>query len=237
MLEPTAVRTVERLDDFEGTLPVHGFLGHLIDRLPLRRKYRDRLSGGNERASTSRMGERASSRRTTEAVEACRPAQLDAVLARARRHRGDGWRSRRERFLAAGQASVKSRPADDRRGDPAAQAKVAASLELLLERAHGGPDSLWHAGEAMSRASSPSTARRYGTARGLPALARFPATVYERRARASRPVQPADEARAEAGLDGRGADPSGARCSPTRRLGEGYRKAWARLRLARRAYF
>ena len=43
----------------------------------------------------------------------------------------------------------------------------------------------------MSRASSPSTARRYGTARVCQLWEVPRSTVYERRARASRPVQPA----------------------------------------------
>ena len=57
----------------------------------------------------------------------------------------------RERFLAAGQASLKSRPADDRDEEiRRLQAKVGAITmgnELLLERARirRRPDSLWHA--------------------------------------------------------------------------------------------
>ena len=58
----------------------------------------------------------------------------------------------------------------------------------------------------MSRASSPSTARRYGTARVCQLWEVPRSTVYERRARASRPVQPAAKRGPKAGLDGRGAD-------------------------------
>ena len=85
----------------------------------------------------------------------------------------------------------------------------------------------------MSRASSPSTGRRYGTAR-VGRLWKVPrSTLYARRAQASRPAQPAakrgpkqawtDEALTEQIRSVLAGSPF---------LGEGYREAWARLRLA-----
>ena len=87
----------------------------------------------------------------------------------------------------------------------------------------------------MSRASSPSTARRYGTARVCPLWEVPRSTVYERRARASRPVQPA----AKRGPKGAGTDAAlteqiRAVLARSPFIGAGYRKARARLRLAGR---
>ena len=85
----------------------------------------------------------------------------------------------------------------------------------------------------MSRASSPSSGRRYGTARVCQLWEVPRSTVYARRARASRPAQPA----AKRGPKGAGTDIALTEqiravlaCSPF--MGEGYRKAWERLRLA-----
>ena len=85
----------------------------------------------------------------------------------------------------------------------------------------------------MSRTTSPSTGRPYGTTR-ICQLWEVPrSTVYERRARARRPLRPAakrgprqawtDEALTEQVRTVLAASPF---------TGEGYRKVWARLRLA-----
>ena len=85
----------------------------------------------------------------------------------------------------------------------------------------------------MSRASSPSSGRRYGTARVCQLWEVARSTVYARRARASRPAQPA----AKRGPKGAGTDAAlteqiRAVLARSPFMGEGYRKAWARLRLA-----
>ena len=85
----------------------------------------------------------------------------------------------------------------------------------------------------MSRASSPSSGRRYGTARVCQLWEVPRSTVYARRARASRPAQPA----AKRGPKGAGTDAAlteqiRAMLARSPFIGEGYRKAWARLRLA-----
>ena len=84
----------------------------------------------------------------------------------------------------------------------------------------------------MSRASSPSSGRRYGTARVCQLWEAPRSTVYARRARASRPAQPA----AKHGPNGAGTDAAlteqiRAVLARSPFIGEGYRKAWARLRL------
>ena len=85
----------------------------------------------------------------------------------------------------------------------------------------------------MSRASSPSSGRRYGMARVCQLWEVPRSTVYARRARASRPAQPA----AKRGPKGAGTDAAlteqiRAVLARSPFIGEGYRKAWARLRLA-----
>ena len=85
----------------------------------------------------------------------------------------------------------------------------------------------------MSRASSPSSGRRYGTARVCQLWEVPRSTVYARRARASRPAQPA----AKRGPKGAGTDAAlteriRAVLARSPFIGEGYRKAWARLCLA-----
>ena len=85
----------------------------------------------------------------------------------------------------------------------------------------------------MSRASSPSSGRRYGTARVCQLWEVPRSTVYARRARASRPAQPA----AKRGPKGAGTDVAlteqiRAVLARSPFIGEGYRKAWTRLRLA-----
>ena len=85
----------------------------------------------------------------------------------------------------------------------------------------------------MSRASSPSTARRYGTARVCQLWEVPRSTVYERRARASRPVQPAAKrGPKQAWTDAALTERIRAVLTNSPFLGEGYRKAWARLRLS-----
>ena len=84
----------------------------------------------------------------------------------------------------------------------------------------------------MSRASSPSSGRRYGTARVCQLWETPRSTVYARRARASRSAQPA----AKRGPKGAGTDAAlteqiRAVLARSPFIGEGYRKAWARLRL------
>ena len=85
----------------------------------------------------------------------------------------------------------------------------------------------------MSRASSPSSGRRYGTARVCQLWEVPRSTVYARRARASRPAQPA----AKRGPKGAGTDAAlteqiRAVLARSPFIGEGHHKAWARLRLA-----
>ena len=85
----------------------------------------------------------------------------------------------------------------------------------------------------MSRASSPSSGRRYGMARVCQLWEVPRSTVYARRARASRPAQPA----AKRGPNGAATDAAlteqiRAVLARSPFIGEGYRKAWARLRLA-----
>ena len=85
----------------------------------------------------------------------------------------------------------------------------------------------------MSRASSPSSGRRYGTARVCQLWEVPRSTVYARRARTSRPAQSA----AKRGPKGAGTDAAlteqiRAVLARSPFIGEGYRKAWARLRLA-----
>ena len=85
----------------------------------------------------------------------------------------------------------------------------------------------------MSRTSSPSTARRYGTARVCQLWEVPRSTVYERRARASRPVQPAAKrGPKQAWTDAALTERIRAVLTNSPFLGEGYRKAWARLRLS-----
>ena len=80
----------------------------------------------------------------------------------------------------------------------------------------------------MSRASSPSTARRYGTARVCQLWEVPRSTVYERRARASRPVQPAAKrGPKQAWTDAALTERIRAVLTNSPFLG-GYRKAWAR---------
>ena len=85
----------------------------------------------------------------------------------------------------------------------------------------------------MSRASSPSSGHRYGTARVCQLWEVPRSTVYARRARASRPAQPM----AKRGPNGAGTDAAlteqiRAVLARSPFIGEGCRKAWARLRLA-----
>ena len=85
----------------------------------------------------------------------------------------------------------------------------------------------------MSRASSPSSGRRYGTARVCQLWEVPRSTVYARPTRASRPAQPA----AKRGPKGAGTDAAlteqiRAVLARSPFIGEGYRKAWERLRLA-----
>ena len=79
----------------------------------------------------------------------------------------------------------------------------------------------------------PLAVRRYGTARVCQLWEVPRSTVYARRARASRPAQPA----AKRGPNGAGTDAAlteqiRAVLARSPFIGEGYRKAWARLRLA-----
>ena len=85
----------------------------------------------------------------------------------------------------------------------------------------------------MSRASSPSSGRRYGMARVCQLWEVPRSTVYARRARASRPAQPAAK-RGPNGAATHAALTEQIRAVLARSpfIGEGYRKAWARLRLA-----
>ena len=85
----------------------------------------------------------------------------------------------------------------------------------------------------MSRASSPSTARCYGTARVCQLWDIPRSTVYARRARASRPAPPAARRGPKQGwTDEALTEQIRAVLASSPFIGEGYRKAWARLRLA-----
>jgi transposase InsO family protein len=85
----------------------------------------------------------------------------------------------------------------------------------------------------MSQATSPSTGRRYGTAR-ICRLWNIPrSTVYERKARASRPAPPpAKRGPGGAWTDEALTEQIRAVLASSPFTGEGYRKVWARLRLA-----
>ena len=85
----------------------------------------------------------------------------------------------------------------------------------------------------MSRTTSPSTGRPYGTAR-ICQLWEVPrSTVYERRARARRPAQPAAKrGPKQAWTDEALTEQVRAVLAASPFTGEGYRKMWARLRLA-----
>ena len=143
----------------------------------------------------------------------------------------------RERFLAAGQASLKSRPADDRDEEiRRLQAKVGAITmdnELLSSvRARRRPDSLWHAGgrgDEPGQLALHSTSLRHGPR--LPALPRD--GLRDDGARASRPVQPAAKrGPKQAWTDAALTERIRAVLTNSPFLGEGYGKAWARLRLS-----
>ena len=85
----------------------------------------------------------------------------------------------------------------------------------------------------MSRTTSPSTGRPYGTTR-ICQLWEVPrSTVYERRARARRPLRPAAKrGPRQAWTDEALTEQIRAVLSASPFTGEGYRKVWARLRLA-----
>jgi hypothetical protein len=135
-----------------------------------------------------------------------------------------GWR---DRFLAGGEASLKSRPADAREAEIGRlQAKVGELTMLGGPPPFGPPEA-----EAMSRRASPSTGRVYGLQRvaRLWGLAR--ATVYRHR----RPAEVVERTRP--GPRGPMSDDDLVAalrhlltCSPFH--GEGHRKLWARLRFA-----
>ena len=85
----------------------------------------------------------------------------------------------------------------------------------------------------MSRASSPSAAGRYGTARVCRVWEVPRSTVYARRARASRTAQPAAKrGPKQAWTDAALTEQIRSVLAGSPFIGEGYRKAWARLRLA-----
>ena len=85
----------------------------------------------------------------------------------------------------------------------------------------------------MSRASSPSAAGRYGTARVCRVWEIPRSTVYARRARASRTAQPAAKrGPKQAWTDAALTEQIRSVLAGSPFIGEGYRKAWARLRLA-----
>ena len=85
----------------------------------------------------------------------------------------------------------------------------------------------------MSRTTSPSTGRPYGTTR-ICQLWEVPrSTVYERRARARRPLRPAAKrGPRQAWTDEALTEQVRAVLAASPFTGEGYRKVWARLRLA-----
>ena len=85
----------------------------------------------------------------------------------------------------------------------------------------------------MSRASSPSAAGRYGTARVCRVWEVPRSTVYARRARASRTAQPAAKrGPKQAWTDAALTEQIRSVLAGSPFIGEGYRKARARLRLA-----
>ena len=195
--------------------------------------------GTNGRSEQRAERGRFSSRRKTEAVlRLLHGEELDA-LSRELGVTGATLAQWRERFLAAGQASLKSRPADDRDEEiHRLQAKVGAITmdnELLLElrvswrrTPFGTPEV-----EAMNRAGSPSTARRYGTARVCRVWEVSRSTLYARRARASRTAQPAAKCGPkQAWSDAALTEQVRSVLASSPFIGEGYRKAWARLRMA-----
>ena len=85
----------------------------------------------------------------------------------------------------------------------------------------------------MSRASSPSMGRRYGTARVCRLWEVPRSTVYARRARVRRPAPPAAKrGPKQAWTDEALTVQICAVLASSPFVGEGYRKVWARLRLA-----
>lgn len=85
----------------------------------------------------------------------------------------------------------------------------------------------------MSRAGSPSTGRTYGTARVCRVWELPRSTVYARRARAGRPATPAAKrGPQQAWTDATLTEQIRAVLASSPFIGEGYRKAWARLRVA-----
>ena len=85
----------------------------------------------------------------------------------------------------------------------------------------------------MSRTTSPSTGRPYGTTRICPLWEVPRSTVYERRARARRPLRPAAKrGPRQAWTDEALTEQVRAVLAASPFTGEGYRKVWARLRLA-----
>jgi len=85
----------------------------------------------------------------------------------------------------------------------------------------------------MSQVSSPSSGSCYGTARVCRLWELPRSTVYERRARASRPAQPAAKrGPKQAWTDAALTEQIRSVLASSPFIGEGYRKAWARLRLA-----
>ena len=85
----------------------------------------------------------------------------------------------------------------------------------------------------MSRTTSPSTGRPYGTTRICPLWEVSRSTVYERRARARRPLRPAAKrGPRQAWTDEALTEQVRAVLAASPFTGEGYRKVWARLRLA-----
>ena len=196
--------------------------------------------GLNGRSASRTERGRFSSRRKSEAVlRLLRGEELDA-LSRELGVTAATLSQWRERLLAAGRASLTSRPADERDEEihrlQAKVGEITMANELLLQRAHqleaglpfGTPEV-----EVMSRTTSPSTGRPYGTTR-ICQLWEVPrSTVYERRARARRPLRPAAKrGPRQAWTDEALTEQVRAVLAASPFTGEGYRKVWARLRLA-----
>ena len=169
--------------------------------------------GTNGRSEPRGARGRFSSRRKAEAVlRLLHGEELDA-LSRELGVTGATLAQWRERFLAAGQASLKSRPADDRDDEvppPAGQGRRDHDGQRAAARARahsGGRTPLWRAGgrgDEPGQLALRSRPLRHGPR--LPGVGGSPLDGL----RAAGSGQPhratCGEARTEAGMDGRGAD-------------------------------
>ena len=195
-----------------------------------------RRRAGNEPAERGRF----SARRKTEAVlRLLRGEDVDTVS----RELGvtaatlAGWR---DHFLAGGQSALKIRPADDRDEEVlrlrAKVGEIMMANELLVERARRaegdlGPFVVAEV-EELGHTISASAGRPYGVERVCLYLDIPRSSLYWRRARDSAPPRPPQRPGPKTYRDQELTDAIRHVIAVSPFVGEGYRKAWARLRLA-----